>query len=68
LEKVLFKGFCIGTYNTCLREQDASPFVVVENVKETLDYYQSIFGDEIKILNKHEGKVMHAELHFENIV
>lgn len=41
----------------------ASPFVVVDNCKESLDYYQNIFGGEVKILNEHQGKVMHAELH-----
>ncbi|MCG8397653.1 VOC family protein [Bacillus atrophaeus] len=44
--------------------KSASPFVVVDNCKESVEYYQSIFGGgDIKILNKHEGKIMHAELH-----
>lgn len=46
--------------------KSASPFVVVDNVKESLDFYQGIFGGEIKILNEHAGKVMHAELHLGN--
>ncbi|MGE5702876.1 MAG: VOC family protein [Clostridia bacterium] len=41
----------------------ASPFVIVENVKESVDYYQRIFGGEIKVLHQHEGKLLHAELH-----
>lgn len=41
----------------------ASPFVVIENVQESVEYYQSVFGGEIKILNEHKGKWLHAELH-----
>ena len=40
----------------------ASPYVIIENVKESIQYYQSVFGGDVKILNEHEGKVMHAEL------
>lgn len=40
----------------------ASPYVIIENVKESIQYYQSVFGGEIKILNEHKGKVLHAEL------
>lgn len=40
----------------------ANPYVIIENVQESVLYYQSIFGGEIKILNEHKGKVLHAEL------
>jgi PhnB protein len=43
----------------------ASPFVVVENCKDELKYYQSIFGGEIKILREHDNRALNAELHFE---
>lgn len=46
--------------------KNASPFVIVDNVQESVEYYQGILGGEIKILNKHEGRVMHAELHLGN--
>ncbi|MBY0009067.1 VOC family protein [Paenibacillus typhae] len=41
----------------------ASPYVIIENVRESVDYYQSVFGGEIKVLNEHNGKLLHAELH-----
>ena len=40
----------------------ASPYVIIENVKESIQYYQNVFGGDVKILNEHEGKVLHAEL------
>ncbi|MCS7459288.1 VOC family protein [Paenibacillus doosanensis] len=43
--------------------KSASPFVFVENVRESVDYYQSVFGGDVKILNEHAGKLLHAELH-----
>lgn len=43
--------------------KNASPYVIVDNVEESVEYYQGIMGGEIKILNKQEGRVMHAELH-----
>jgi PhnB protein len=42
----------------------ASPFVVVENCKEEIEYYRSILGGEIKILRKQDDKVLNADLHF----
>ena len=39
-----------------------SPYIIIENVQESVQYYQSVFGGEIKILNEHKGKVLHAEL------
>lgn len=41
----------------------ASPYVIIENVRESVDYYQSVFGGEIKVLNEHNSKLLHAELH-----
>jgi uncharacterized glyoxalase superfamily protein PhnB len=32
------------------------PFVVLENCKEEIEYYRSIFGGEIKILSEKEDK------------
>ncbi|WP_042198214.1 VOC family protein [Paenibacillus camerounensis] len=40
----------------------ASPYVIIENVRESVEYYQSIFGGEIKVLNEHNGKLLHADL------
>lgn len=42
----------------------ASPFIVVDDVKQSLDYYSHVFGGEIHILNKHNGVINHAELRF----
>ncbi len=44
----------------------ASPYVVVDDVKASLDYYQNIFGGDTKILNENAGAIMHAELHIGN--
>jgi PhnB protein len=41
---------------------NASPYVIIENVQESVEYYQSVFGGEIKVLNEHNGKLLHAEL------
>ncbi|RCW51712.1 VOC family protein [Paenibacillus prosopidis] len=41
----------------------ANPFVVVENCKEELKYYQSVLGGEITILRKQGEEVFNAELH-----
>ncbi len=41
----------------------ANPFVVVENCKEELKYYQSILGGEITILRKQGEEVFNADLH-----
>lgn len=43
--------------------KSASPFILVKNVRESVDYYQSLFGGDIHILNEHAGKLLHAELH-----
>jgi len=48
------------------------PHITVENCKEALDFYQGIFGGEIRnaqladgieMFKGHEGKYIHAELH-----
>ncbi|WP_405105741.1 VOC family protein [Paenibacillus sp. FSL K6-1217] len=41
----------------------ASPYIIIENVQESVEYYKSVFGGEIKVLNEHKGKLLHAELH-----
>lgn len=41
----------------------ANPFVVVENCKEEIKYYQSVLGGEITILRKQGEEVFNAELH-----
>lgn len=40
-----------------------SPYVIIKNVQESVEYYQRVFGGEIKVLNEHQGKWLHAELH-----
>jgi len=41
----------------------ASPFIIVDSVRDALDYYQPIFGGEVKLLNENKGTIYHAELH-----
>lgn len=43
------------------------PFIVLENCKEEIKYYQSIFGGEIEILRKQGEEVLNADLHVEGI-
>ncbi|MET3292020.1 UNVERIFIED_CONTAM: PhnB protein [Brevibacillus sp. OAP136] len=43
--------------------KSASPFVIVEDCGAAVEHYQRILGGEIKVLNEHAGKIMHAELH-----
>jgi PhnB protein len=43
--------------------RSASPFVIVDDVQQAVDYYQSILGGDIKVLNRQEGRLLHAELH-----
>ncbi|WP_407872809.1 VOC family protein [Paenibacillus sp. P36] len=40
----------------------AIPFIVVENCKDEINYYQSIFGGEIVILRKQGEVVLNADL------
>lgn len=41
----------------------ANPFIVVENCKDEIKYYQSVFGGEIAILRKQGEEVLNADLH-----
>lgn len=41
-----------------------SPYLIVENVAKTAEFYQSVFGGEIKILNKQKEQVLHGEFIF----
>ncbi|MFD0695774.1 VOC family protein [Paenibacillus sp. GCM10027628] len=43
--------------------KSANPYIVVNDCEEAIRYYQQILGGEIKILNNHGGKILHAELH-----
>ena len=43
--------------------KSVSPYVIVEDVASSVEYYQRVFGGDVKILNKQDGTVMHAELH-----
>lgn len=43
--------------------RSASPFITVKSCREAIDYYQGVLGGEIRVLNEHGGKLMHAELH-----
>ncbi|ULL16544.1 VOC family protein [Paenibacillus sp. H1-7] len=43
----------------------ANPFIVVENCKDEIKYYQSVFGREIAILRKQGEEVLNADLHVE---
>ncbi len=43
------------------------PFIVLENCKEEIKYYQSIFGGEIEILRKQGEEVLNADLNVEGI-
>lgn len=40
----------------------AYPFIVVDNCKEEIKYYQSVFGGEIAILRKQGEEVLNADL------
>lgn len=41
----------------------ATPFIAVDNCKDEIQYYQSIFGGEITILRKQGEEVFNADLH-----
>jgi PhnB protein len=52
--------------------KSANPYLFVDHCKEVIEYYQSIFGGEIKnvqladgieMFKGHEGKYLHVELH-----
>ncbi|MZQ86738.1 VOC family protein [Paenibacillus sp. 5J-6] len=40
-----------------------NPFIVVDNCKDEIKYYQGIFGGEITILRKQGDEVLNADLH-----
>ncbi|WP_412521505.1 VOC family protein [Staphylococcus simulans] len=40
-----------------------SPYLIVENVAQAAEFYQSVFGGEIKVLNQQKEQVLHAEVH-----
>lgn len=40
----------------------ASPYIIMENCREAVVFYQNILGGEIKILNEQDGKVTSARL------
>ncbi|NQX63540.1 VOC family protein [Paenibacillus qinlingensis] len=46
----------------------AIPFIVVENCKDEINYYQSIFGGEIVILRKQGEEVLNADLHVDGAI
>lgn len=46
----------------------AIPFIVIENCKDEIKYYQSIFGGEITILRKQGEEVLNADLHVEGAI
>ncbi|MDG0814024.1 VOC family protein [Cohnella rhizosphaerae] len=39
------------------------PFIVLDNCKEEIEYYRTIFGGEIEVLRKQGDKVLNADLH-----
>lgn len=45
-----------------------NPFIVVDNCKEEIEYYQRVFGGEIVILRKQGDVVLNADLHMEGAV
>jgi PhnB protein len=63
------------TCNIKLEEKEMKrivPHIVIENCKEAIEYYQEVFGGEIKnvqlsdgmeMFKGQEGKYIHAELH-----
>jgi len=46
----------------------AQPFLVVDNCKEEIKFYQSVFGGDIKILRTQGEEVLNADLHVEGTV
>ncbi|WP_239617980.1 VOC family protein [Cohnella mopanensis] len=43
------------------------PFIVVDNCKEEIKYYQSVLGGEIEILRKQGEEVLNADLNLEGV-
>lgn len=46
----------------------ANPFIVVDNCKDEINFYQSIFGGDIAILRKQGEEVLNADLHVEGAI
>ncbi|NBC69381.1 VOC family protein [Paenibacillus sacheonensis] len=46
----------------------AVPFIVVENCKEEIHYYQRVLGGEVTILRKQGEEVLNADLEVEGAV
>lgn len=46
----------------------AYPFIAVDNCKDEIKYYQSVFGGEIVVLRKQGEEVLNADLHVEGAV
>lgn len=44
------------------------PFIVVENCKEEIKYYQGVLGGEIEILRKQGEEVLNADLNVEGAI
>jgi PhnB protein len=42
----------------------ATPYVVLDNCKEEIKFYQSVLGGEINILRQQDDKVLNADLLF----
>ncbi|MGG1515332.1 VOC family protein [Paenibacillus oryzisoli] len=47
---------------------EAIPFIVLENCKDEILYYQRIFGGEVHILRKQGEAVFNADLHVGSMV
>lgn len=45
-----------------------SPYLIVENVAKAAEFYQSVFGGEIKVLNQQKEQVLHAEVHITDAI
>ncbi len=43
----------------------AIPFIVLDNCKDEIRFYQGVFGGEIEILRKQGEEVLNADLHVE---
>ena len=37
-----------------------SPYIIVDDVQEALDFYKTAFSGEIKILNETNGRLLHV--------
>ncbi|MFC3802056.1 VOC family protein [Cohnella sp. GCM10012308] len=46
----------------------AIPFIVVDNCKDEIQYYQTVFGGQIEILRKQGDAVLNADLHADGAI